>query len=121
MHAHLPSPKRLLTLYQIIKNMISLLSQEIVHSHPDINIIVAALTVSIKSIDRPIFSLVKQGMIMSMKLRHLYIHCMGLENRMPKQAHSFLKAKHDLEMLPPTHGSLELHITRENYQAKIWL
>ena len=24
-------------------------------------------------------------------------------------------------MLPPTHGALELHITRANYQAKIWL
>ena len=47
-------------------------------------------------------------MIMSMKLRHLYVHCLGLENRMPKQAHSFLKAKHDLERVPPTHGTLEL-------------
>ena len=24
-------------------------------------------------------------------------------------------------MLPPTHSALELHITRANYQAKIWL
>ena len=31
----------------------------------------------------------------------------------------FLKAKRDLDVLPPTHGSLELHITRANYQAKI--
>ena len=23
--------------------------------------------------------------------------------------------------MPPTHGALELHITRINYQAKIWL
>ena len=32
----------------------------------------------------------------------------------------FVKAKHDLDVLPPTHGALELHITRANYQAKIW-
>ena len=29
--------------------------------------------------------------------------------------------KRDLDVLPPTHGALELHITRANYQAKIWL
>ena len=29
----------------------------------------------------------------------------------------FMKAKHDLAVLPPTHGTLELHITRTNYQA----
>ena len=29
----------------------------------------------------------------------------------------FVKAKHDLEVLPP----LALHITRANYQANIWL
>ena len=33
----------------------------------------------------------------------------------------FVRAKRDLEMLPPTHGALEVHITRTNYQAKIWL
>ena len=33
----------------------------------------------------------------------------------------FVKAKHDLDVLPPTHGTFELHITRANYQAKIWL
>ena len=33
----------------------------------------------------------------------------------------FVKAKHDLDVLPPTHGALELHITRAIYQAKIWL
>ena len=33
----------------------------------------------------------------------------------------FVKAKRDLDALPPTHGALELHITRANYQAKIWL
>ena len=32
-----------------------------------------------------------------------------------------MKAKRDLNVLPPTHGALELHITRANYQAKIWL
>ena len=32
-----------------------------------------------------------------------------------------VKAKHDLDVLPPAHGALELHITRANYQAKIWL
>ena len=33
----------------------------------------------------------------------------------------FAKAKSDLDVLPPIHGALELHITRANYQAKIWL
>ena len=33
----------------------------------------------------------------------------------------FVKAKRDLDVLPPFHGALELHITRANYQAKIWL
>ena len=33
----------------------------------------------------------------------------------------FVKAKLDLDVLPPTHGALEVHITRENYQVKIWL
>ena len=32
-----------------------------------------------------------------------------------------VKAKRDLEMLPPTHGTLELHIIRVNYPAKILL
>ena len=33
----------------------------------------------------------------------------------------FVKAKRDLDVLPLTHGALELHITRTIYQAKIWL
>ena len=33
----------------------------------------------------------------------------------------FVKKKRDLDVLPPNHGVLELHITRANYQAKIWL
>ena len=33
----------------------------------------------------------------------------------------FVKAKRDLDVLLPTHRALELHITRANYQAKIWL
>ena len=33
----------------------------------------------------------------------------------------FVKAKRDLDVLPPTHGGFELHITRANHQAKIWL
>ena len=32
----------------------------------------------------------------------------------------FVKAKRDLDVLPPTHGA-ELHFTRANYQTKIWL
>ena len=32
----------------------------------------------------------------------------------------FMKAKRDLDVLPPTHGALELHIIRANYEAKIW-
>ena len=36
--------------------------------------------------------------------------------------HSLLvKVKCDQDVLPPTHGALEVHITRANYQAKIWL
>ena len=33
----------------------------------------------------------------------------------------FEKAKRDQDVLHPTHGTLELRITRANYQAKIWL
>ena len=33
----------------------------------------------------------------------------------------FVKAKRDLDVLPPTHDALELHITRAKYQTKIWL
>jgi hypothetical protein len=33
----------------------------------------------------------------------------------------FSKAKKDLELLPPTHDALELHVARANEQAKIWL
>ena len=33
----------------------------------------------------------------------------------------FVKAKRALEMLPPTRDALELHVSRANYQAKIWL
>ena len=33
----------------------------------------------------------------------------------------FEKTKRGLDVLPLIHGALELHITRSNYQAKIWL
>ena len=33
----------------------------------------------------------------------------------------FVKAKRDLEVLSTTHGTLELHITKVNYKANIWL
>ena len=33
----------------------------------------------------------------------------------------FVKEKRDLDVLPPTHGALELHIINANYQAKILL
>ena len=33
----------------------------------------------------------------------------------------FVKAKRGLDVLPLTHGALELHISRANYQAKIQL
>ena len=33
----------------------------------------------------------------------------------------FVKVKRALDVLPPIKGELELHITRANYQAKIWL
>ena len=31
----------------------------------------------------------------------------------------FVKVNRDLEMLPPTHNALELHIKRSNYEAKM--
>ena len=31
-----------------------------------------------------------------------------------------MKVKRDLDVLPPTHGALDLHITTANYQAKVW-
>ena len=33
----------------------------------------------------------------------------------------FVKVKRDLDALPRTHGALELHATKANYKAKIWL
>ena len=33
----------------------------------------------------------------------------------------FVNAKRDLELLPTTHGALELHITRATHQAIVWL
>ena len=33
----------------------------------------------------------------------------------------FLKGKKDIECLPPTYDALKLHLSRRNYQAKIWL
>ena len=33
----------------------------------------------------------------------------------------FQKGKKALEMLPPTSDALELHMSRANYQAKVWL
>ena len=33
----------------------------------------------------------------------------------------FVKAKRALEMLPPTRDALELHVSRANYQAKVWI
>ena len=65
-------------------------------------------------------------MITSMMHGRFYIRYMGLEKRMSDVLMIsgivfFVKAKRDLDVLPPTHGALELHITRANYQAKIWL
>ena len=65
-------------------------------------------------------------MITSMMLGRLYVRYMGLEKRMPDILMIpgivfFVKAKRDLDVLLPTHGALELHITRANYQVKIWL
>ena len=52
MHANLPCQKSLLTLYQIInKPDFPCLADEIAEPRPDINIKVAALTVSEKSIN----------------------------------------------------------------------
>ena len=50
MHAHLRGPKSLLTLYQIInKTRFPCLADEIAEPRPDMNIKVAAFTVSEKS------------------------------------------------------------------------
>ena len=55
MHASLRSPKSLLTLYQIIiKPDFPSLADEIAEPLPDINIKVAAFTVSKKSINIPL-------------------------------------------------------------------
>ena len=32
-----------------------------------------------------------------------------------------MKTKRDLDVFPPNHSTFKLHITRTNYQAKIWL
>ena len=54
--------------------------------------------------------------------KHIVSLCIGYSIRGIDDArHSlFVKAKRDLEVLPPNHGAFELHITRANYQAKIW-
>ena len=56
---------------------------------------------------------------MSMMLGRLYVRCMGLEKRMSEVLMMpvivfFVKGKCDLDVLPPTNGTLELHITRAN-------
>ena len=64
-------------------------------------------------------------MITSMMLGRLYVRYMGLEKRMSEVLMMpgivYVKAKRDLDVLDPTNGVLELHITRANFQAKIWL
>ena len=60
-------------------------------------------------------------MIMSMPLRSLYV-CVELKKMVLRVLIiPFVKAKRDLEMFPPAHYALELHIKRTNYRAKIWL
>ena len=55
MHAHLRGSKSLFTLYQIINKPDFLsLADEIAEPHPDMNIKVAAFTVSEKSINIPV-------------------------------------------------------------------
>ena len=59
-----------------------------------------------------------------MILGRLYARYMGLEIRISEVLVMpgivfFVKAKRDLDVLPPTHGALELQITRAIYQAKI--
>ena len=65
-------------------------------------------------------------MIKSTLLRSLYVCRMELKKRMSRVLIKpgiffFVKAKHDLEMLPPTQYALELHNKIPNYPAKIWL
>ena len=58
-------------------------------------------------------------------LRMLYVCCMGLKKRvsmiliMPGIVFLLLEVECELDMLPPTHYALELHIKIPNYQAKI--
>ena len=59
---------------------------------------------------------------MSMVLGQLYVFVWGWRKGIDDTRHNiFVEAKRDLEVLPPTHGALELHvhITRANFQAKI--
>ena len=46
-----------------------------------------------------------------MVLGRLYNHCIGLEKSDDARHSLFEKAKHELDVLPLTHGALELHIT----------
>ena len=55
-----------------------------------------------------------------------YVRYMVFEKRMSevlmmRSVVFFVKAKSYLDVLLQIHGALELHITRANYQAKIWL
>ena len=59
MHARLRGSKGLLTLYQILMGPDFLLADEIAEPHPDMNIKVAAFTLSEKSSNTNLFLLVK--------------------------------------------------------------
>ena len=64
--------------------------------------------------------------MLSTLLRSLYVCYTELKKRVSRVLIMpgicfFVKAKRDLEMLPPTHHALELHIKRQNYQDKILL
>ena len=64
MHARLRGSKSLLTLYQIInKPDYPSLADEIAQPHPDINVKVAAFTVSEKSSNTPILVLMSASLI----------------------------------------------------------
>ena len=61
-----------------------------------------------------------------MMLVRLYVRYIGLEKKdvrgINDARHSlFMKAKRELDVLPPSHGALELLITRANFLAKLWL
>ena len=64
-------------------------------------------------------------MIKSMMLWCVYVFCMGLEKRISEvlmmQGIVFCESEMWHRCVASSPGALELHITKPNYQVKIWL